>query len=100
MVAVRTEAMPRIIFSARLMSATSALSSSVIIIWGELGMVVAIIYIISLNYLLLSVCSFYSLLYGNIVVMRVGSLLSQSILLSEYLVGPFLKGILALSGFL
>ena len=32
--------------------------------------------------------------------MRVGSLLSQSILLSEYLVGPFLKGILALSGFL
>jgi hypothetical protein len=55
MVAVRTEAMPRIIFSARLMSATSALSSSVIIIWGELGMVVAIIYIISLNYLLLPV---------------------------------------------
>jgi len=40
MVAVRTEAMPRIIFSARLMSATSALSSSVTIIWDVCGNVI------------------------------------------------------------
>ena len=32
--------------------------------------------------------------------MRIISLLAQAFLLSEYLVSPFLEGILALSGFL
>ena len=52
-VATRTDAMPRISFSARLMSATSALSSSVIIIWAGLGMDVVVAIIV----LLLILCA-------------------------------------------